>query len=425
MSSASKSACRTVPQCCGKKKPAPQAVCGVPTDPCKSNSVNPCASATKDAHHGAAAEAVEHFENMVDNCLKYAKKAKKAGRKIVGIFCEYTPREIIMAADAVPVCMCGGSEETISAAEEDLPACLCPLIKSSYGYSKLKWNPFLEMADLLIAETTCDGKKKMYELLSKRHKMYVLELPQKPDDQDAFRHWHAEVIKLKNFIEKEFKKSITDAKLKTAIKVMNTERALRRDVARTAAHFPPRLSGMHILEAKSLIAGIPEDLEMYRKLVKGAAPSNRPARPRVLITGVPMPHEAEKVMKLVEEAGGDVVAQESCTGLKPIDEDVKETGDPIMAIAEKYFHLPCSVMTANRGRFDLLDRIIREYRPQAVIDLVWQGCLTYDVEARLVQEHIAKKHRLPFLKLVTDYSPSDSAQLKVRIQALLEMVRNR
>jgi benzoyl-CoA reductase/2-hydroxyglutaryl-CoA dehydratase subunit BcrC/BadD/HgdB len=104
---------------------------------------------------------------------------------------------------------------------------------------------------------------------------------------------------------------------------------------------------------------------------------------------------------------------------------VKETGDPIMAIAEKYFHLPCSVMTANRGRFDLLDRIIREYRPQAVIDLVWQGCLTYDVEARLVQEHIAKKHRLPFLKLVTDYSPSDSAQLKVRIQALLEMVRNR
>ena len=105
--------------------------------------------------------------------------AKAAGRPIVGILCEYTPRELIMAAGGVPVCLCGGSAKTIPAAEEHLPANLCPLIKSTYGYHVQRSNPFLEMADLVVAETTCDGKKKMYELMAETRPMYVLELPQK------------------------------------------------------------------------------------------------------------------------------------------------------------------------------------------------------------------------------------------------------
>ncbi|TFG48261.1 MAG: 2-hydroxyacyl-CoA dehydratase, partial [Candidatus Brocadiia bacterium] len=102
---------------------------------------------------------------MIQNCYDYATDAKAKGKHIVGMMCEYTPRELIMAADAVPVCLCGGSAEMIPPAEEHLPANLCPLIKSTYGYHIQKANPFLEMADLIVAETTCDGKKKMYELM--------------------------------------------------------------------------------------------------------------------------------------------------------------------------------------------------------------------------------------------------------------------
>ena len=105
----------------------------------------------------------------------------------MGILCEYTPRELIMAAGGVPVCLCGGSRETIPAAETQLPANLCPLIKSTFGYHLEKRNPFLEMADLIVGETTCDGKKKMYELMSETRPVYVLELPHKVDDEDALR----------------------------------------------------------------------------------------------------------------------------------------------------------------------------------------------------------------------------------------------
>ena len=142
---------------------------------------------------------------MIEHCYEYAAAAKAAGRPVVGILCEYTPRELIMAAGGVPVCLCGGSAKTIPAAEEHLPANLCPLIKSTYGYHVLRSNPFLEMADLVVGETTCDGKKKMYELMAESRPMYVLELPQKADDPDAFEYWVRELEKFRDFLVAAFR----------------------------------------------------------------------------------------------------------------------------------------------------------------------------------------------------------------------------
>ncbi len=137
-----------------------------------------CASAASGA---AAGSPLDYFNGMLQRCHEYATQTKRAGRPVVGILCEFTPREVILAAGAVPVCLCGGSARTIPAAERELSANLCPLIKSTYGYHVQGSNPFLEMADLVVAETTCDGKKKMYELMGRTRPMHVLELPQKPD----------------------------------------------------------------------------------------------------------------------------------------------------------------------------------------------------------------------------------------------------
>ncbi len=156
---------------------------------------------------GKGGDPFAHFQRMIPNCLEYANAAKAAGKPVVGITCEFTPRELILAAGAVPVCLCGGSAKTIGTAEQDLPANLCPLIKSTYGYHIQRSNPFLEMADLIVAETTCDGKKKMYELMAKTRPVYVLELPQKPQDGDSRAHWLAEVRKLKEELEAAVRKA--------------------------------------------------------------------------------------------------------------------------------------------------------------------------------------------------------------------------
>ncbi len=369
-------------------------------------------------------------ETMLDRCLDYAEAAKAAGRHIVGIMCEYTPRELIMAADGVPACLCGGSNDMAMVAEKDLPSNLCPLIKSTYGYHLAKENPFLEMAGLIVAETTCDGKKKMFELMAESRPMYILELPQKADDPDAFAHWVAELRKLCEFLRGTFHAAVTDDDIRAAIRTMNRERRLRRELAGLMKNVPPPLTGRELLGLKSIISCIPDDLAAYERIhAQLAAATSDPrlgSRVRVLLTGVPVVHGAERVVDIIEGHGGLVVCMENCTGLKPILEDVDEqAADPIVALAEKYFSLHCSVLTRNTRRLDWLKRLAAEYRPQCVVELTWHACLTYDVEAHMVKRLCETELGLPYLQIRTDYAPADTARIAVRVEALFETVRGR
>jgi benzoyl-CoA reductase/2-hydroxyglutaryl-CoA dehydratase subunit BcrC/BadD/HgdB len=400
---------------------------------------------------GVLPEPLAWFAGMIDHCYDHAEAAKAQGRPVVGILCEFTPREIILAAGGVPVCLCGGSAATIPAAEQYLPANLCPLIKSTFGYHVQDSNPFLKRADLVVAETTCDGKKKMFELMGATKPMYVLELPQKADAPDALEHWTQELRKFKAHLEQRFKTVINDEKLRDAIQLMNRERGLRRQLADLMAADSPRLTGRQLIEFKSIISGIETDLRQYERAIQffgnqaaltrpadtlshrmgegqgeGSLKSARPTGPRVrvLLTGVPIVHGAERVLEIIENAGAVVVAMENCTGLKPILDDVDPNDpDPIRAIARKYYHLPCSVMTPNTRRFETLRALAAKFRPQCVIELVWQACLTYDIESFHVRKLVEEDLRLPYLKITTDYSPSDTARISARVEALLETVR--
>jgi benzoyl-CoA reductase/2-hydroxyglutaryl-CoA dehydratase subunit BcrC/BadD/HgdB len=407
----------------------------------------------------ALPEPLAWFGGMIDHCCDYAEAAKAQGRPVVGILCEFTPREIILAAGAVPVCLCGGSAATIAAAEQYLPANLCPLIKSTFGYHVQDSNPFLKRADLVVAETTCDGKKKMFELMGATKPMYVLELPQKAEDADALERWTQEVRKFKEHLEQRFKTQITNDKLRDAIRLMNRERGLRRQLADLMTADRPRLTGRQLIEFKSIISGIEADLRQYERAIQhfsdnraSGDPSGNALTPslshpmgegvrrtgeghpttplqtrspvRVLLTGVPIVHGAERVLEIIENAGAVVVAMENCTGLKPILDDVDlDEPDPIRAIARKYYHLPCSVLTPNTRRFETLRGLAAKFRPQCVIELIWQACLTYDVESFHVRKLAEEELRLPYLKITTDYSPSDSARITARVEALLETVR--
>ena len=371
------------------------------------------------------------FDGMIEHCYDYAVAAKKAGRPVVGILCEYTPRELIMAAGGVPVCLCGGSAKTIPAAEQQLPANLCPLIKSTFGFHVLHSNPFLEMADLVVGETTCDGKKKMYELMAETRPMYVLELPHKAADHDAFEYWVQELEEFRVFLSKRFATDVSDDKIRQSICLLNRERRLRRELAALMKSDRPPMSGRQLLGCKSSIAAIPEAMKQYESVLKSFRGKRGKCdggdnRVRVLMTGVPMVHGAERVLDIVEQSGGLVVAMENCTGLKPILEDVDEGApNPLRALAEKYFHLPCSVMTPNDRRLDVLGQLASEYRAECVVELVWQACLTYDVESHRVRRRVEEQLGLPYLHIETDYSPSDSTRIALRVEALLETVRGR
>ena len=120
------------------------------------------------------------------------------------------------------------------------------------------------------------------------------------------------------------------------------------------------------------------------------------------------------------------MCMENCTGLKPIWEAVDEDADDLLsAIARKYMNLPCSVMTPNDGRLALLAELTSIFRPDCVVDLSWQACLTYDVESWRIKEWAEQTQNIPYLRITTDYSPSDSARVSMRLEALYETVRSR
>ena len=110
------------------------------------------------------------------------KEIREKGIPVIGSYCTYFPKELAMAMGAVTVGLCGTSEEPISEAERDLPKNLCPLIKSSYGFAKTDTCPYFYFSDLVVGETTCDGKKKMFEFLKKMKDVHIMHLPNMQDE---------------------------------------------------------------------------------------------------------------------------------------------------------------------------------------------------------------------------------------------------
>lgn len=376
------------------------------------------------------AQTYSEIANLRERNVLALKEAKERGLHVVGTYCLYSPVEIVVAAGAVPVSLCGTSQTPIPAAEKVLPRNLCPLIKSSYGFALTDTCPYLHFADLLIAETTCDGKKKMYELLGEMKPIHLMQLPQ-VQDESARVYWLGEVTRLKRRIEEAFALEITDEKLGEAISLMNDERRSLHELQDVCRYNPAPISGMDLLtvlhnrgftidkrEAIDLIDRLTgELLEMARK---GISPVTA-ATPRILLSGVPVGIGSDKVVRIIEECGGSVVCFESCGAYKKVD-PVEETGDPLSAIAERYLSVPCSCMSPNQGRFTLVTQLIREFLVDGVIDLTWQSCHTYNIESYSLKKHVHETANIPFLQIETDYSESDTEQLKVRIEAFLEML---
>ncbi|ABR49349.1 2-hydroxyglutaryl-CoA dehydratase, D-component [Alkaliphilus metalliredigens QYMF] len=358
------------------------------------------------------------------------KEASEAGKKVVGMYCVFSPQEIALAADAISVTLCGTKQEPIEDAEKELPRNLCPLIKSSYGFAITDKCPYFYFSDVLLAETTCDGKKKMYELMGKIKPMHIMNLPQTAEGEESLALWKNEMVRFKDFLEKQFNVEITEEKLKDAIKLMNRERQAMKRLHQLNAHKPAPLSGMDMMLAQWL-KGFNVDkeagIELIERLIhdvedqmsKGQYAFSEGA-PRILLTGCPIGSGSEKVLKLIEEAGASVVALENCTGYKGLDTMVDEHKEPMLALAEKYLSTPCSCMNNNNGRLDLIKRMAAEYQVDAVVDLTWQACHTYNIESFTVKKYVKEELGLAFTQIETDYSDSDVGQLKVRIEAFLE-----
>ncbi len=375
-------------------------------------------------------EVFEEFAEQRKNSFLAVKEAKEKGIPVVGSYCTYFPKELPMAIGAAAVSLCSMSGETIEVAEQDLPKNLCPLIKASYGFAKTDKCPYFYFSDLIVGETTCDGKKKMYELMSQFKDVYVMQLPQSQDERGR-KFWRESCLELKKKLEEKFGTVITDEAVRKAV---HTENNVRRALQRfygVMKHDPAPITGLELFRVlygstfKLDRSGLADELNALTDKIEAeyAAGKRLDKKPRILITGCPMGGATEKVIEAIENNGGVVVTYENCSGAKAIEREVKEDTDDIYgAIADRYLGIGCSVMTPNNNRFKLLDEMIDEYKVDGVVEMVLQACHTYSVESKSVRRFVTHDKEIPYIYIETDYSKTDVGQLNTRLAAFVEML---
>lgn len=366
--------------------------------------------------------------------IKELIEAQEAGKKVFGTFCVFVPEELIWAADGICVGLCAGAEIGKGEAEKVLPRTICPLIKSFMGFKLARLCPFTETCDLVIGETTCDGKKKAFEIFGEFKPTYVMEIPQMKKDTD-YQLWQDEVWRLKEKIEETTGNKITAEKLGQAIKMVNNRRRALQRLNKLRRAVPTPISGRDALLINQIsfyddpvrftekVNALCDELEERVRRKEGIVPEGTA---RLLLSGCPMAVPNWKLPYVIESSGAVVVDEESCIGERNTRDLIDENGTTVEGmidnIVNRYMKIDCACFTPNTERIEHIIKLAKEYEVDGVIHYTLQFCDPYLVEAYKVEKAL-EKAGIPILRIETDYSMEDIEQLKTRVEAFVEMVK--
>lgn len=360
---------------------------------------------------------------------------KKAGRKIIGAYCVFVPEEIVLAANATLIGLCSGADFALEEVEKYLPRNTCALIKSAFGFKLGKVCPYLESADMVVGENTCDGKKKAYETLGCMvDNLYVMDIPQVKSEQGKIL-LRLEYERFKNSVEELTGVKITEESLSEAIKTVNAKRAAIHRLSSLRKADPAPISGLDALLANQVffydnpgrftdsVNKICDELEKRIEEKKGVFPEKTP---RILVSGCPQAVPNWKLPFIIETSGAVIVGEESCVGERGVrnltDESGETVEDMMEAITDRYFKIDCAIFTPNQDRCDHVKEMFKEYRADGVIHYGLQFCQPYLMES-LPLEKVLEDDEIPTLRIETDYNMEDAGQLKTRIEAFIEQLK--
>jgi benzoyl-CoA reductase/2-hydroxyglutaryl-CoA dehydratase subunit BcrC/BadD/HgdB len=354
---------------------------------------------------------------------------RKAGGKSIGTFCIYVPDEIALAAGVLPIPLCGGSGWSVTYADRMFPRDICPLVRSTFGMAFSGTCPYKTLKDLAVGETTCDAKKKAWDLLG----FQVMEVPQRKAERDRDL-WLEEVRAFRSLVEGLSGIAVTAERLADSIRLVNRKRRALGRIHEARKLEEPPISGLDALlvsqvalamdtlafcEAAEALADELED-----RAARGVSAYEGPGA-RVVLAGSPSPMGNAKVHHVVESSGLRIVADESCTGLRYyrdlVDETATDLDGMIRAIADRYFAIDCSCFSPNRERLENVADLVRTFRARGVVQNILQFCHTYDIEAKALEGRLAKDG-VPSLKIVTDYGEEDLEPIRVRVEAFAEVI---
>lgn len=383
-------------------------------------------------------EAMNYYNFVISEVhglrIKELVQAKEADKKIVGTFCVYVPDEIIHAANGISVGLCSGSDFWIPDGEKYLPRNTCPLVKSAVGAKTSGTCPYFQSCDMIVGETTCDGKKKAWEILDEHTNMYVMDLPQMKRKKD-YDHWKDEIMTFSKELSNLTGQEVTKDRLKESIKTINKKRATLQKLYEYRKHDKLPISGKDALlitqiafydDINRFVEKTEELIDELETRVENNVSVFEKDTPRILVTGTPMAVPNWKLHHLIETSGGAVVCEETCTGTRYFENLVDESKDTLdgqmAALSDRYMGINCACFTPNNGRIDDIIRLYEEYSAEGVIYYSLPFCNTYAIEAKQVMDALEERN-IPVIHIESGYSLEDAGQVKTRLEAFFEMIK--
>ena len=382
-------------------------------------------------------DAMKYFDFVVSEAhglrIQELVEYKKSGGIVVGAFCVFVPEDMVLAAGGIPVGLCAGAQFSIPDSEGLIPRNTCPLIRASLGFKLSKTCPYIQASNFLVGETTCDGKKKMYETMADLHPTYVMEVPQKKTVA-AEQLYVSELYAFKDKLEAESGRKIDVDNLAASTQKLEVKKQAIKRLSAARAADPVPISGLDALLASQIafyddidrftakVNELADELEARVARKEGMFPAGTP---RLLYTGTPLPLPDWKIHSIVEAAGGVIVAEESCVGSRYYSTSTPASDGTLdgqmAAIAQRHLGTHCACFTPNEQRIEDIIEMARKYKVDGVLHYSLQFCQTYIAEAMKV-ENALRKEGIPVLCVESDFSGEDNAQLSTRVQAFIEML---
>lgn len=347
------------------------------------------------------------------------------GKKVALSFCSHVPQEILEAAGLCSLRI-SYMQDLKDSASQILIRNVCPILKNVCDICE---EPAFAEADLILAETSCDGKKKMYELLANQDRVYFYQVGQGADRDYVRPLIKSEVKFLIREMKRRFDIEVTDEAIREAAVLVNKERESILDLMAIQKSKPASAWGKDIFAAISASHALPNINDRIallentkEELLAKESPVRNGAR-RILITGCPLSGTYDKIIDAVENNGGVVVAFENCEAAKAaIRHFDVETEDIYEAFADCYQKTGCAIMSPNYVRFDLICQLVGEYKVDGVLDITLQTCHPYTVEKDKMMRLCEDEIGIPYMTVETDCGESDRGQLETRIAAFIEML---
>jgi benzoyl-CoA reductase/2-hydroxyglutaryl-CoA dehydratase subunit BcrC/BadD/HgdB len=340
-----------------------------------------------------------------------------------GWLCSYTPVEILVAAGLTPVRLDAG-ETLLLGPNPNVYQLICPYVRAVFNMAQEK---ALGPIEGVLFMKCCDGMLRLYDLW-KAHlpgaPAYVLPLP-KVQSSRAVEYFARSMRQFAKDLEKDLDVKVTDDSLMRAIRDLNDLRSSVLELYRLRSENPQAMSYTDLRLCISKWLSMPpadaaQDVQRRISTLPRNPSSSRAAEPRVLISSSTL--DQIGLLKLIEDAGMEIVADDHCSGLRHFDENVSESGDLYYNLSERYLkRWPCARMQAERSH---IQRFIEEVETSGAAGVVYVGlkyCDQSGYEMPRMQAEMKKRH-IPFLYIENDYTKAGMNQLKVRIEAFAEML---